>query len=436
MELLVESDSYGNLGDLSMAEAVVLQLRGLLPRARIHSVVPRSIRTAIWDVSGITRQAPYRVSPFGGGALSHVPFFRHNSDFRHSTASLITMSGLGRVLRAGSLSLYFEDLAQTTIKKLAEFCQQFDGLHIAGGGNLTDTFPRELFRKCCVIHAFAEQRKPIVLTGQQLGPFQSPLLRKALRRALRKAHFVGVRDSGDSLAFCLKARLDQESFAFMGDDSLGLPPANDSSVRELLEQHGLSANRFLALNLRFTSYALRDPSCFQTFGSLVDRLGTLFGMPVLIVPIQLVGTDSDVRSGQKIVDAASSARVSLLRQQDLTAPLVKGVLGKAFGAIGVSHHFCTYALSQGVPAVCIYEGDYYQQKALALAASWGDNRLAIPFERLGLATAARDIEYVLKDEALRAKLFSLSRIATQRWLELFHQKVSAVYRAIPSIDRP
>lgn len=418
-----------------MAEGVVLQLRDLLPGARIHSIVPRSVRTAIWDVPGVTRQAPYTVRPFAIGALSHVPFFRHNSDFRQSAASLITMSGLGRLLRAGSLSLYLEDPAQTTIRKLAQFCEQFDGLHIAGGGNLTDTFPRELFRKCCVIHAFAEQRKPIVLTGQQLGPFRSRLLRKALGRALRKANFVGVRDPGESLTFCSNAHLDQGSFAFMGDDSLGLPPADDSSIRELLEQHGLRANQFLALNLRFTWNALKDPSCFQTFGSLVDKLATLFGMPILIVPIQLVGSDSDVASGQKIVDAASSASVSLMRQHDLTAPLVKGVLGRAFGAIGVSHHFCTYALSQGVPAVCIYEGDYYRQKALALAASWGDNRLALPLRRLELATAARDIARVLKDETLRAKLFSLSKTATQRWRELFRQKVTAVYGAAHSFDR-
>jgi polysaccharide pyruvyl transferase WcaK-like protein len=158
-------------------------------------------------------------------------------------------------------------------------------------------------------------------------------------------------------------------------------------------------------------------------------------MPILIVPIQLVGSDSDVASGQKIVDAASSASVSLMRQHDLTAPLVKGVLGRAFGAIGVSHHFCTYALSQGVPAVCIYEGDYYRQKALALAASWGDNRLALPLRRLELATAARDIARVLKDETLRAKLFSLSKTATQRWRELFRQKVTAVYGAAHSFDR-
>jgi len=409
-----------------MAEGVVLQLRDLLPRARIHSIVPLSVRTAIWDVPGVIRQAPYTVWPFAAGALSQVPFFRHDSDFGLGTASLLTMSGLGRLLRAGSLSLYLEDTAQTTIRKLAQFCQQFDALHIAGGGNLTDTFPRELFKKCCLIHAFAEQRKPIVLTGQQLGPFRSRLLRKALGRALRKANFVGVRDMGESLTFCSNAHLDQGSFAFMGVDSLGLPPADDSSVRELLEQHGLRANQFLALNLRFTSYALKDPSCFQTFGSLVDNLATFLGMPVLVVPIQLTGWDSDVVSGQKIA-GASSAPISVMHGSGLTAPLVKGILEKAFGAIGVSHHFCTYALSQGVPAVCIYEGDYYKQKARALAASWGDSRLALPLRRLELATAAKDIACILKDETLRAHLVSLSKTATQRWRELLHQKVMAAY---------
>jgi len=249
------------------------------------------------------------------------------------------------------------------------------------------------------------------------------------------ANFVGVRDPGESLTFCSNAHLDSQSFAFMGDDSLGLPPADDSSVREVLEQFGLRANQFLALNVRFTSYALKDSSCFQTFGSLVDCLATFLGMPVLVVPIQLVGSDSDVASRQEIIDRVSSARVSLMRQNDLTAPLVKGLLGRAFGAIGVSHHFCTYALSQGVPAVCIYEGNYYKQKALALAASWGDNRLAIPLERLKLATTARDIADVLKDESLRANLVSLSSIATQRWRELFHQKVTDGFRAAPSFNR-
>lgn len=425
MNLLVDSDSFGNLGDLSMVEAVVLQLHSLLPKARIHVLAPRSIGSTIWDVSGIIRQTPYTVRPFGDDALSKLRFFRRHSGLRQRATSMLTMDGLGCLLRAGSLSFRFEVTDHTT-RDLARFCEQFDGLHIAGGGNLTDTFLPELFRKCCVIHAFAEQRKPIVLTGQQLGPFRSRSLRRALGRTLRRANFVGLRDPGESMSICSQARLDQGSFACMGDDSLGLPPADDLSIHKLLGCYGLRENEFLALNLRFTTYALKDPNCLQTLASLVDRLTTLLGMPILVVPIHVTGSDNDVLSGQKIADA-SSATIAVMHGNDLTAPLVKGILGKAFGALGVSHHFCTYALSQGVPAVCIYEGDYYRQKAQALAASWGDNRLAVPLKGLDPTAAATGIAAIVRDENLRARLSLVSEVATQKWRDLFQQKVTAIY---------
>ncbi len=431
MQLLVDHGGYGNLGDASIVESVVLRLRDLLPKAAIRLLDLPSIRTTIWSVHGVYRHNLYAVMPFGGDVIADVPFFWRYSSSWHSTAFRITMSCLGSVLPAGSLLLYPKDTAKTTISKLSQFCGQFDALHMAGGGNLTDTFPEELFRKCCLIHAFAEQRKPVVLTGQQLGPFKSRVLRGTLARALRKVDFVGLRDPGESFAFCQKAHLDQGSFAVMGDDSLGVPPAEDSSVLELLDQYDLMANEFLALNVRFASYALKDPSCFQTMGALVDKVATFFGKPILVVPIGLSDPVSDIASGRKVADAACSARVLVMQERYLTAPLVKGVLGKAFGAIGVSYHFCTFALSQGVPAVCIYEGDYYTQKAHALAAFWGDDRLALPLEDLDVTAAARHVICVLKDQALREKLCFLSQTTTRRWRELFHQKVTDIFGAVP-----
>jgi polysaccharide pyruvyl transferase WcaK-like protein len=426
MNLLVESGPWGNLGDISMVEAVVLQLRSLLPEATIHVLVPQSVRSPICDAPEIIKVAPFTVEPVGDRALSRLRFFRHHKWLRQRATSTFTVSALGRFLRAGSLSLRFEGRDQERIQKLTRFCERFDGLHIAGGGNLTETFLHEFFRKCCLIHAFYDQHKPIVLTGQQLGPFTSQLLRGALGKTLKMANFVGLRDPGESVSICRQAHLDPRSFAVMGDDSLGLPPADESVIRALLEQYGLKENGFVALNLRFTTYGLTDPSCFEWFASLVNRLGSFFGMPILVVPVHLAGPDSDIVSGQKIA-ARCSVPISVMRGSELTAPLVKGILAKAFGAVGVSHHCCTYALSQGVPAVCIYEGDYYGQKAGAIVACWGDDRLALPLKRLDPARAAEHIACVLKDEALRQKLVSLSKAASERWFKLLRQRVMAAY---------
>jgi polysaccharide pyruvyl transferase WcaK-like protein len=247
---------------------------------------------------------------------------------------------------------------------------------------------------------------------------------------LRKVNFVGVRDSGESLAFCRDAQLDPESFAVMGDDSFGLPAADESDVLQLLEQYGLKANEFLALNVRFAPYAIKDRQYFETIGALVDKLSSAFGMPILIVPIQVDGSDNDSVSGQKVADEARTASVCLLREDCLTAPLVKGVLGKAFGAFGVSFHLCTYALSQGVPAVCIYDGSYYTQKAEGLAAFWEDDRLAVPLKNLDVEAAARQITIVLQDQALREKLRSLSQTKIRIWREITHDKVTEIFGAL------
>jgi hypothetical protein len=70
--------------------------------------------------------------------------------------------------------------------------------------------------------------------------------------------------------------------------------------------------------------------------------------------------------------------IKVMGTDELTPATARGMLGCAFGAIGVSHHFCTFALSEAVPAICIHEGAYYEQKGRGIAAFWGDERLSSP----------------------------------------------------------
>lgn len=426
MNLLVESGPWGNLGDVSMAEAVVLQLRELLPKASIHVLVPRGIRSRICE--NLVRIPPFKVVPFADDLLSQFGFFGRHKALRERLTWTATLTGLDRFLDAGSLSMRFETKDPAAPRRLAQFCEPFAGLHIAGGGNLTDTFVPELFRKCCLMYAFAEQGKPVTLSGQQLGPFRSTLLLHGLEKSLRKARFVGLRDPAGSAMICSKAGLDRGSFAIMGDDSLGLPRADDLAVRTLLEQYGLKENAFLAVNLRFTEYGLTDPGCLEWFATVCDQLFGLFGMPILVVPIHLAGSRSDIVSGREIAKR-SSARVSVLSSDELTASLAKGVLSKAFGAVGVSHHFCTFALSEGVPAVCIYQGEYYRQKAEALVACWCDSRLAMSINEFAPQTAASRIASLLGDRSLRAQLVLVSNKAVKTWSDILRRTIAETYHA-------
>jgi hypothetical protein len=99
------------------------------------------------------------------------------------------------------------------------------------------------------------------------------------------------------------------------------------------------------------------------------------------------------------------------------------VLGSAYAALGMSYHFCTFALSQGVPTVALFAGDYYAQKAYGISQFWNDERLAAPFAALETAAGIERIRSVLDDEHLREVLRGRAEEATRRWQMMFKDRV-------------
>jgi polysaccharide pyruvyl transferase WcaK-like protein len=423
MKVLVDHGAYGNLGDTSMIEAVVLRLQHLLPEDEIYVIDRPSLKTKVWDLPNVFRQEDYSVKVVLEDTLARAPFlWRYSGDWRKLT-SKVELLFTGSSFAAGSFSLCNSRNTEIRFPNLGKFCEQFDALHIVGGGNLNDIFYDELFRKCLLIQAFAEQDKPIILTGQQLGPFSSAVLKKALAKTLQKANFVGLREPGDSLAFCQEACIETNCFDVMGDDSFGLSPVDDNDVLAILAQYGVKENGFLAFNIRIGHYAKEHAKYLQQISIIVDKLSKQFQMPVLIVPVALSQNDNDITSGKKLVEMLSSSQVLVLQNNNLTSSLVKGVLGKAFGAVGVSYHFCTFALSQGVPSVCIYDGEYYSQKARGLCDFWGDKRLALPLKDIITDLAVYHLVQVFKDDHLRRKLKYFSKQAIEHWKNVFDTQV-------------
>lgn len=423
MKILLDHGASHNLGDTAMIEAVVGRLSRLLPHAQLFVIDNPSLRTKIWELPRVFPHETYALRPLRPSFLAKLRFFWRCDDFRLRMTSRFYLASLGKRLPAGSISLWHDKEMEGQPRTLREFCEPFDALHVAGGGNLTEAFYGHLLGRSCLMLAFAEQRKRVILTGQQLGPFTSYLSRSGLARALRKASFVGLREPADSWKFCQEAHLEPGRFEVMGDDSLGLLPAHESVVSELLAQHGLHGTNFLAVNVRVARYAAKDRRHLEKIATLIDRVASDFRMPVLVVPIALDPWDSDVTWGKKLASAMRLANVVVLKENGLTPGLVKGLLGKAFGAIGVSYHFCTFALSQGVPAVCLYDGDYYSQKARGLCEFWRDKRLALPLRTVDVDAAADHIGQVLRDPVLRERLCVLSGEAVKRWEGIFDREV-------------
>ena len=429
MKILVDHGAFQNLGDTAMLEAVVQRLRLVIPQADVYVINRPSLHTRIWEQPQVFPQESYDAQPFCPSLLDKLPYlWRHNEAWQRVTCGL-TLLSVGGAGSRRKLPLSLRARGQKGAASLDQFCNPFDALHVAGGGNLTDTFPGAVFRRGSVLLAFAEQKKPIILTGQQLGPFKSWLCRAALARILRKARFLGLREAGDSLKFCREAGLDEKAIEVMGDDSLGLPPTDDASTCKLLSRYSVRPGEFLAANLRLSHYSAEHAAHMEKIAALIVHVARQFQLPVLIVPTAMNPSDSDVISGKRLLEATQGGRVSVMEENGLTPALVKGLIGKAFGAIGNSYHFCTFALSQGVPAICLYDGKYYSQKARGLCDFWQDNRLGLWLRNVDIDGAVIHCAAVLRDVGLREKLRILSEEAAERWRVIFDRRVRECFES-------
>ncbi len=422
MRLLVLHGSSGNLGDTAMLEGVVLNLLRNVPAAELFVADRPGLRTNLWDLPRVYRQLiPGLVFPYEH-ALAEVPYlWRYDAKWRRAVRKWLAL-GLGRIFSANAISV--PGLATANNKHtLHELCAPFDALHMVGGGYLTDTFPEMLVQVFCLAQAFVEQGKPILLTGQQVGPFQSQILQTLAGRLLRGARFVGLREPTRSVELCQEFHLDPKRFRVMGDDSFGLPCSGEAEISACLATHRLEPEKFLAFNVRVGPYAAGHGDYLQFIARLAEELAGAFRLPVLMVPIAFNDGDSDDRSGEELSNLMQHTQVRRIDSDHLTPGLVRGLLGKAFGAIGVSYHFCTFALIQGVPAVSLHEGDYYSQKARGICGFWQDERLAISLQKANISSAVEHISTLLQDSPWRAKLRQQARFAIEDWQKIFDEQV-------------
>jgi polysaccharide pyruvyl transferase WcaK-like protein len=419
MKILIDHGRSKNIGDISMLEGVVTRLKFNLPESELFVINSPDFYTNIWNIPNVFKEPKHKIRPLGADLAKKIPFLKKYNDYWRKKVC-------ESFLRINQ-NFFKNKMPNFFLKKnpdgisLNKFCEKFDGLHCVGGGYLTDIFFWTLFQKILLIHTFIKQGKPVILTGQQIGPFHSITFKEACLKVLQEVKFVGLRDPGSSLTFCRESGIKEGNYNVIGDDSFGLPPAEDFYIIKLLEKYKLQSNNFIACNVRIGKYAKEFKSHLKKISYIINRVSEIFNLPIAFIPIALNESDSDTKVGRELIKLGISNRVLLI--DDITNPsLVKGLIGKAFGAFGVSYHFCTFALSSGVPTICLYDGNYYSQKAQGINLFWGDNRFSCSLQH-DADYLLNHILMVFNDTSLRRDIILKAEKTRLHWQKTFDEHV-------------
>jgi polysaccharide pyruvyl transferase WcaK-like protein len=162
------TDEVIHIGDEAMFEALVTELRS------------RGVDRFV----GISNNPAETAMRYGIEAIGRI--MRQGN--REQLAERMT-----RVLAAAggdSSQLAPEDSAWSVIRAIADS----DGVAIAGGGNLTSTWPAHVYERATVGELARRANKPLVVTGQTIGPTLLSGDATLVAELLASARLVGVRE--------------------------------------------------------------------------------------------------------------------------------------------------------------------------------------------------------------------------------------------------
>jgi polysaccharide pyruvyl transferase WcaK-like protein len=288
------------------------------------------------------------------------------------------------------------------VDKLAQALARCDAVHIVGGGNLNDIWAHSMvWPKLALVRAACLRKKPVFVTGQGIGPLESPANRRAVRNIVTSATYFTLRERVTSPQLLAEVGCPQNTFSFEGDDALTLPKAEPTKMQAFWKRVGLNPlGNYLCANIRFAEYADRYEDECSKLAQLLDYMIEAAGLPLVFLPMSRTSHCNDTASAQLVAERMKHRDRCFIIDITPTPQEAKSVVAGARAGVGLSYHFGVFALSSGVPALLLYRGGYYTSKMNGLADCFDVRELAIPLDNLEHSSAWHKANSVVSNPQL------------------------------------
>lgn len=399
MRIRVENGTHclHNYGDIAMLGAAIERLGALWPEATLEVVTDRPDRL-LACFPGV--QPVPASSRFWHTLDSMTPGMTETLLRRAPHLATLSSRAIRRLLRGRE-----RPEAGMGEKRLAET----DLVVASGGGYLTDHFADFCLPMLDRLDTALHLGKPIALMGQGIGPVRCVPLFARLKGILPEARLLALREDRASPSLLDAWRVPRAKRMVTGDDAIEL------AYRYRAKNPGNS----LGVNLRQVYYTEVSDGEILLLRETLQRTARRLGAKMLPIPIALSQHESDATTTLRLL--AETPAVADREEFSLDW-LLKRVACCRVVVTG-SYHAAVFALSQGLPAVCLAKSAYYADKFLGLQHQFGPGCEVIPMnaESYSCRLAEAIVHLWEEAETLRPGLLSAacqqieaSRLAYQR----------------------
>ncbi len=350
--ILIQTGSYelDNLGDQSMIRAAVERLRERLPDAQFSIVSRRA--DFLRDVAPDAVNVP--VENRGEWKWARSAYLALRRAFPRADPLIRRMfpAVFERLLRLKAARLVNQAVLEET-----------DFLLLTGGGYFTDVFAGQAWSALERIRAASSLGIPFAIVGHGFGPLRNRALLAAVRELLPSATLIGLRERPESVALLRQAGVSAERVIVTGDDCVEL------AWRARRDSFGDA----LGLNLRIAPYAGTSESDVERVCDALHDFVASSGSDLISLPICVldsVESASDIRVTNTLISQVIDRPAQF--QAPRSADDVIAQISRCRAIVSGSYHAAVFALSQGIPVVCIEGSDYYRMKFAGLIDHFGD----------------------------------------------------------------
>ena len=386
-----------HVGDEAMFDEMVFQLR----------------KRGVEHITGISSNPAETRERYGIDAVAGI-------GFRTQTTRAEQQDRMDRVVRtaAGETGLLAADDSAIAV---IEAIRASDGVAVSGGGNMASTWPSHIFERGTIGEVARLLGKPLVVSGQTIGPHLDDPDRALVTALLSSARLVGLREK-PSHALSLELGVPAALLTQTVDDA--------SFLSEQTQPPAAAVSPYCLVSLSTHVGTENREEFQQAVADLLDHVVATTGLDVRFyahfASLDPAESRGDTVMHNAVIERMSTARVATVNEGDsvAAAQLARG----ASLVVSSRYHPAVFAVSGGVPTVGIPVDDYTTTKLTGALGNFGQTGLVSAAQLVaGGAPAVASAVWNSRDE-IRGRGLAIAethRAASRLWWD----RVAGVFGA-------